>query len=322
MGHSQFHASLRINVLRGTGGTKTQKAMNDKEIVPKELHKYLSHEYAIDILRHAHFYISRLDSYNDSYEATPAYLDFANLPNANTTIESQLMEINQTEEGHSFLKDIGLANMVGFINDSMFSIPYLGMLGWGALLLWRSMQQREKGNEARIGIDIQSRNALFKSLYYPTIQDAKACCFSESPSNAIMWPLYAKDSKGIVISFKPSIRYWKNIQFRKVQYFEKKLPLPDADANETEYIWELMTRKGKAWEYEKEWRLIDFDAPNKNFIKVEAEAITAIRLGLHINKQDKKEIIRIGHQKYPHAQIYQMKLNRRDDYELDFERIE
>ncbi len=115
-------------------------------------------------------------------------------------------------------------------------------------------------------------------------------CFSKNPENILMWSHYANNHKGIVYQFKPDlflnaktssfnglpykVEYPKDRSYELLSYAKTRKEKKDQFAKE------LLT-KAKDWEYEEEYRMIDFEIfendRNKNFKK---ESLISIIFGV------------------------------------------
>lgn len=115
-------------------------------------------------------------------------------------------------------------------------------------------------------------------------------CFSKNPENILMWSHYANNHKGIVYEFKPSLFTHKRTSSFKA--FPYKVNYPNdrcynllsytltGDAKKEQFAYELLT-KAKDWEYEEEYRMIDFEnSGNKTFKK---DSLVSIIFGVRTN---------------------------------------
>lgn len=102
-------------------------------------------------------------------------------------------------------------------------------------------------------------------------------CFSKNPENILMWSHYANNHKGIVYEFKPSLFTDKRtssftafpykVNYPKDKSYEPLSYTLTGDAKKEQFAYELLT-KAKDWEYEEEYRMIDFEnSGNKTFKK-------------------------------------------------------
>lgn len=120
-------------------------------------------------------------------------------------------------------------------------------------------------------------------------------CFSKNPTNILMWSHYANNHKGIVYEFKDdlfrntdSLTENFNGNDNKVIYsndrsYDLLSYTLTGEEKKAQFAKELLT-KAKDWEYEEEYRMIDFEIlendRNKNFKK---ESLISIIFGVRTN---------------------------------------
>lgn len=104
-------------------------------------------------------------------------------------------------------------------------------------------------------------------------------CFSKNPTNILMWSHYANNHKGIVYQFKPNL--FLNAKTSSFNGFPYKVKYPDNRSYELlsytkidkeikeQFAKELLT-KAKDWEYEEEYRMIDFENSGNKIFKKES----------------------------------------------------
>ncbi len=96
------------------------------------------------------------------------------------------------------------------------------------------------------------------SHYQKEIENFGVACFSESNNDMLMWSHYADNHFGLCLGFDVGENPGEK-GFYKINY---STDYPEIDL---ENIWhkdglmKILYTKGKAWEYEKEWRLITTD---------------------------------------------------------------
>lgn len=173
---------------------------------------------------------------------------------------------------------------------------------------------------------------------------AYMCCFTESPTNVLMWSHYAEASKGICVEY--DIKNLCNDPYKTKEhlfpmiYTDKRLiqaeigelvkshqALVESIKNNEVYwgdmelndILPLFVTKGKEWEYEQEWRIVytkkqlfdEFEDLLDTFI-CPFNCITGIYLGHRIGKGKKEHILEICkrmEQNGTYIPVYQMKLS-------------
>lgn len=116
-------------------------------------------------------------------------------------------------------------------------------------------------------------------------------CFSKNPKNILMWSHYANNHKGIVYEFKPSL--FTDKKTSSFNAFPYKVNYPNdrcydllshtlkEEKKKEQFAKELLT-KANDWQYEEEYRMIDFEnSGNKVFNK---ESLISIIFGVRTNK--------------------------------------
>jgi hypothetical protein len=135
----------------------------------------------------------------------------------------------------------------------------------------------------------------------------KVVCFTESLYNMPMWGNYADNHKGICIEYDFS-QLEPNHDFIKMLYpvgYETKRyditnvlkSLVSGEFKSNPYVlFFLVLLKHKSWEYEKEWRVLDFDfeetSGNGALVNCPVKP-SAIYFGMNCSKEDIEEIASI-----------------------------
>lgn len=110
------------------------------------------------------------------------------------------------------------------------------------------------------------------------IKERGVSCFSEVNDELLMWAHYADKYQGFCLEFSTNNELFEKA--KKVQYVEQ---MPKLDMyhvykdNERKQILELFCTKSKAWEYEKEWRVIHNKA--RIAYTYPTEALTGVYFG-------------------------------------------
>ncbi len=116
--------------------------------------------------------------------------------------------------------------------------------------------------------------------------------------NTLMWAHYADSHKGICIKYRFSKSIFKNNTVDKFLYFDDVTYSDEdfASINKDNYNYKNgVFLKNKAWEYEKELRLLYYDKNGKgDYVSIDAPyCIEAIYFGVKCSKEDKETIYRI-----------------------------
>lgn len=142
--------------------------------------------------------------------------------------------------------------------------------------------------------------------------------------NMLMWSHYAGEHTGYCIKYKLSKYFIKFFdKEREYTHFMKDIDyIKDIKIDITQEVINTETAffmKHSLWQYEKEFRLISYDAQNENeFPNIpldENSKIEAIYFGCRCSEQDKKlikDIARNGSNK--HIDFYEMRYNMKDVY--------
>lgn len=108
------------------------------------------------------------------------------------------------------------------------------------------------------------------------------CCFTTDLTNEIMWAHYADSNKGVCLEFDLSTT---------PELHEKIFPIEYNDTfpiiNSMNELPEALLRKRKAWQYEKEWRILTNVRGAKPFNKL---SLTRIYFGCNVSKHKIDEI--------------------------------
>jgi len=290
-----------------------------EELYPKRLYRYYRWKDGIEMLATQNIKIKAVSSYNDPFEFFPAskYTDKL----SNYTIEElkKIIEDIIVSKKNSFTKE----DIQGIGGLSSLLLGSLGIFSFGTLLplvasvmVGSNLYDSHKKNE----IEEVNKLKLFISSYLSFIQNVKTCCFSEQFNNVLMWSHYAEKHEGMVISYNPSILFWGEDYFKKVEYSDKRVSISLTDSDSNAFVSKLITTKGKCWEYEKEWRLIKYNAQNINTIRVNPQVIDCIYLGLRVSEEKCQEVKGIRDSQYPNAIIKRASMDK-DSFNLVFKRI-
>jgi hypothetical protein len=128
-----------------------------------------------------------------------------------------------------------------------------------------------------------------KELY----EERGVTCFSESPSNTLLWSHYGGAHKGICLEFDTSSPLLQRLH--AVRYSDD---IPEFDIVETlvgneSRILDVMLTKAGCWSYEQEWRAIHREADKEYCYGV--EALTGVYLGAALTESERDLICHILH---------------------------
>lgn len=292
------------------------------------IYKYFSAKYGIEMLDTGILYMSNPRKYNDPFEILPT--------SKHMVIKGEelhvIQNISETKEGKSKLEEWGVSDIIPsgtVLSATAISSGSLVTMAAIALYYWYKTSKGEV-NENDFD-EFRKTHNFIMNIYNQIIKGTRVCCFAAKPDNILMWGHYAKGVRekngkngkdeiignaGIVVSFKKDLNLYNGAFFKKVDYQDNRMPLPDERTDIFAYIGDLLTRKARCWSYEEEWRLIKLNTKNDR-LQVNRAAVNAIYLGLETHPDHIERVKRIRNQKYPGVPIYQAKLNS-FAYKLDF----
>lgn len=129
-------------------------------------------------------------------------------------------------------------------------------------------------------------NASWTRMRAKLADNLGVLCFSECPTQILMWSHYADSHKGVCLEFDSDeipIRGWKKYAYHQVKYVDHR-SIDVLKVGYTNALLQLLTCKSKDWAYERERRLISIKG--KGFQSTRMPAITAITLGAKLNEND------------------------------------
>lgn len=113
-------------------------------------------------------------------------------------------------------------------------------------------------------------------------------CLASMNDNLLMWSHYASNHEGVCLKFDLS-QSPDAFTFLQQVIYDDNYPHINYIKNQDDIITPLI-HKSKAWQYEKEWRVIKNDFPNQLF-EVDKKALTSVIFGCNFD-QAKEESIR------------------------------
>lgn len=165
------------------------------------------------------------------------------------------------------------------------------------------------------------KNDMKHQLKKDLLSQTRITCFSEVPTNPLMWAHYSNKHMGICIEYDSQqlIIYLSKINrvlqapgfFLKVDYKET-LSKVYYDEGNYEKLLEWVRAKSKDWSYEREIRYV---VPNwkdsifGNSLPINNQIIKKIYLGNRIKAEDELKVKQICKTDFPHVQIVKMALS-------------
>lgn len=131
-------------------------------------------------------------------------------------------------------------------------------------------------------------------------------CLAESPTNLLMWALYAQRHEGFLLEFESEHpffhqRHGKNGEFGTVMRMEYG-PRPRTVMVEST-MGELFFTKSAEWRYESEWRMVlpldlatetkstNDDKPPVHLFAFPPDSLTAVVLGCRMSQEDRAAVV-------------------------------
>lgn len=167
-------------------------------------------------------------------------------------------------------------------------------------------------------------NNFKKGVKESALNDLGVSCFTGSPSNEVMWGVYAQNYEGIVIQFdfEKLVQYFTELNiatFVKVDYLVDLNKLVyDLGVNLVDITIDMVSRKSKQWEYEDEIRAI-MSPINNPIVQIQSSLITAVFLGNRMAPESKNKVIEDVKTNKPHCKVYEIDLD--DDLNLGYKEI-
>lgn len=243
--------------------------------MPKRLYKYRAASvYSLASLEQNYIIASRLDTFNDIFEAPidiPEEVMAAHLYNFYTSYTRLLDGVKQPPP--KTLRELSALLIESFLQDDS-----------GTETLSEIKEKSEK-----------SITDLMRKIHFDLVQKMQTqynvFCMSEKIDNELMWAHYADNHKGFCIAYDMTKTDNSSAEFLRQStlpvYYEneKYISLNNLEINNEmsgRFCMEASTIKSKAWSYEKEWRTF-FVSREKNQ-KESFLPVVAIYLGARIDE--------------------------------------
>jgi len=231
---------------------------------PNYLYKYCTFDnYSLQAIANGHFWYSKLQEFNDPFEAKP------------------LMNNVLIEHIDNMLYQTGIVNLDS-VNVAHMDNEYL----------------YEREHHDISAISEKASTFLYKKVsnIYRQADKYGVLCLSSNPSSVLMWSHYADNHKGIVIQLERSggSELRNSDKTFKVEYSDK---YPNSEfsnvvgnSSERDLKQLILARKGDYWSYEEEWRVIE---NNGNKIYDRPGQITGVIFGLRTSFSQKAAIMKL-----------------------------
>ncbi|MDP3914309.1 MAG: DUF2971 domain-containing protein [Bacteroidota bacterium] len=258
------------------------------EDFPPILYKFRNwdNSYHQNLLTHQELFISNVEALNDPFDG------------------SIVVNLNSKSVSKKDLR-----NLLG-IKDNL-SIPL-------DIILEKAIKNFDMKLNAQIKISVQNTGVI---------------CFSSSKNNILLWSHYANGHTGFAVGFDTQ-KLTKAIGELKLESFIKEIFYSDTYPEiNFEYdilkhrdvtllfkaIIESLVTKSSLWSYEDEVRILTF-AKNKLLVQFPKDCVSEILIGFKMNDKRVAEIIDIGKNLYPEAEILRC-VKEPKTYSISFERL-
>ena len=149
------------------------------------------------------------------------------------------------------------------------------------------------------------------------------CCFTEKRDNILMWTHYAKQHTGFCLEFDVNNEFFRpSTRAIKVEYdgLRPELNVLRLDSYPEGKLGEVLLIKADDWEYEKEWRIVDYEKGEgiQNFPE---DALSGVILGCRISQENKKNVFRWCRKRKHLPTLYEAK-EKQKEFGLDIVRID
>lgn len=162
-----------------------------------------------------------------------------------------------------------------------FAIQYSG--------LFNLMRERKLGSLTQLNTlqDDAAKRVFAPLAGQEERRHSRVLCFAEEVDNELLWASYADYHRGLCLGFDTSDPFFSGIQ--PVQYLDAprtEIASPSTPTNGVD-SWSLL--KSKAWQFQKEWRLVlPGDEPKQ--VAFPKQALKAVILGYRFRERDFEDL--------------------------------
>ena len=307
--------------------------------VPKRLYLYLNYQAAFELLMTQRLLFSGFEAFNDPFEIMPQSSLTKSLCNKSPIEIQKVLKKYLDEHPDEFTSDelqgigalsVGAGGALGLLGFSALPIAGLVALGVGLYAAGKGTEKNEnkrtpdekkrKEEEAKEKKRLQK---LFK-LCRDDLSKIKVCCMSAKSNDILMWSHYARKHTGMVFEFDTSNQFWNEsgCDFLKVNYVSSRAVIPNSkeDSQDQKVIDNLISRKFKTWEYEKEWRIVKRDISGAFSLKIPKNVLKGVYLGVRVSSENASIISDILRIQFNNTKLYKAILHN-SKYQLLFEQI-
>lgn len=277
------------------------------ENMPEIFYKYRGvSKYTLDALEKDVLYFSAISLFNDPFECAMS-LSFEQVQHL--TYNRIITELKSfLKPGFSLTKD-DVTPLEALRSQLMLGIPKEDEKSFETMFKWtdeliKAIKVKTSKEISQIGDEIY-----------------RVCSFSELNDSLLMWAHYANNHQGFCIgyNFKELHNDLTDLILPVIYSDElleiSKFLLPESNQS---LLMNAITRKSKAWEYEKEWRMLMHQVNNEKTQLQKLPIPKSIYLGAKISEADKRDIINISLKK--NINVYQMYMGI-DEFKLYYKKV-
>lgn len=245
---------------------------------PDQLFKYYSFDKGYRFIQTKRLYLSQISEFNDPFECAP---------------KGDISAIYSSQDGIASMLGASVATLAA---STMLLSP-LVFLGALATAYYKTKSKKDK--------------EAIRQFYIKIINEVRIGCFSETKDNLLMWGHYGRGHSGLVIEFNASPNYWFGRSLLKVTYDKERLDMDKLDIP-FDLNHELLRRKSVDWQYEQEWRYIEYKEhccatkSGQSYEQLSPNIIRAIYLGCKMEDKKKQTILTYCQNYLKTVPIYQM----------------
>ena len=148
------------------------------------------------------------------------------------------------------------------------------------------------------------------------------CCFTEIKDNILMWAHYAKQHTGFCLEFDVNNNFFRpSTQAIKIEYseFRPELNVLQLDSYPKRKLGEALLIKANNWQYEQEWRSVDYEN-GKGTQNFPEDALRGVILGCRISQENKENVFRWCRERKHSPSLYEAR-EKQKEFGLDIVRV-
>lgn len=159
----------------------------------------------------------------------------------------------------------------------------------------------------------------FKKILEKNTQAAGIYSFTENKKDILMWSHYASQHKGFLLQFELAQDIDSFLYALRMDY-SSNYPEYDISKGFENSFKQILLRKSKHWEYEKEWRILRI-AGARTYQQFKPQALKSLIFGCRAEEEFKSKIIGILKERnqlgYTSIEVYQAEMHK-SKYDLKY----